>query len=171
MRAVFLDRESVCNILDESINYLKKIMATSNQSLNFFIILARVNAVMARRFDGHLGGHHGLGFNDFIILFHLNEAENGRLRRIDLAEKIGLTASGVTRLLAPMEKIGLIQREATEHDARVSFVAMAPGGKRLFQDALATAIETVEDILPQNQLKDIQKFNEFLSALSSVSIY
>ena len=146
-------------------------MNASNPSLTFFITLARVNAVMARRFDGHLGGHHGLGFNDFIILYHLNEATNGRLRRIDLAEKIGLTASGVTRLLAPMEKIGLIQREVTEHDARVSFVAIAPGGKRLFNDALVTAIETVEDILPQNSLKDIEKMNEFLATLSSVSIY
>ena len=41
-------------------------MPTNNPSLQFFLNLARIQAVMARRFDSGLGG--GLGFNDFVMV-------------------------------------------------------------------------------------------------------
>src|SRR5947207_15424264 len=90
-------------------NGMKKI----SSQLNFLLNLATAQAKMARRFDGRLGGFHGLGQNDFRILYYLSQADGEKMRRIDLAEKLGLTASGITRLLMPMEKIGLIKREAT----------------------------------------------------------
>jgi DNA-binding MarR family transcriptional regulator len=83
-----------------------------------------------------------LGLNEFLILFHLTQSPEGKMRRVDLAEKVGLTASGITRLLAPMEKIGLVKREANAADARVSFVSLAKGGKH----ALENAIENAEDL-------------------------
>ena len=52
----------------------------------------------------------------------LNEASTHSLKRIDLAEQVGLSASGVTRMLLPMEKIGLISKEEGARDARVSLV-------------------------------------------------
>ena len=100
-------------------------MTTISTSLDLFIHLAKAKTVVSRRLDNRLS-FHGLGFNDFIILYHLSQAPHGKLRRIDLAEKVGLTASGVTRLLLPMEKIGLIKKEANEHDARISYVSLAP---------------------------------------------
>ena len=82
-------------------------MKTISPSLGFFFNLAKIQAVMARKFDSKL---NGLGLNEFIILYNLSLAEGSEMRRIDLAEKIGLTASGITRLLLPMEKIGLVKR-------------------------------------------------------------
>jgi DNA-binding MarR family transcriptional regulator len=95
-----------------------------NGSLEFFLTLAKTQAVLGRRFDGKLSG---LGLSEFMILYHLSVAKNEKLRRVDLAEKIGLTASGVTRILLPMEKIGLIKREINKQDARVSYTILAPG--------------------------------------------
>ena len=114
-------------------------MTTITPSLKLFLNLATVQAVMSRRFDGRLGS---LGLTEFLILFHLARAKDGKMRRIDLAESIGLTASGVTRLLAPMEKIGLVKREKNTADARVSFVTLASGGR----SALENAIENAEDL-------------------------
>ena len=74
--------------------------------VKLFLNLAKTQALLNRRFDSGLGG---IGFSEFVILLNLSKAENETMRRIDLAEKIGLTASGVTRMLAPMEKIGLIK--------------------------------------------------------------
>lgn len=105
-------------------------------SLKLFLNIATVQAMMSRRFDGKLGS---LGLTEFLILFHLANATEGKMRRIDLAENIGLTASGVTRLLAPMEKIGLVKREANAADARVSLVALAKGGRQALENAVENA--------------------------------
>ena len=83
-----------------------------------------------------------------MILHYLSQAEGERMRRIDLAERIGLTASGVTRLLLPMEKIGLVRREPSEHDARVSNVSLAPGGKRLLEERLEAGERLAQELLP-----------------------
>ena len=98
--------------------------------------MSKVQTVLSRRFEGQLGG---LGSSEFVILFHLSQAQDESMRRIDLADKIGLTASGITRLLLPMEKVGYIKKVANENDARSSLVVLATGGKRKLNDAIERA--------------------------------
>lgn len=57
------------------------------------------------------------------------------MRRSDLAEKVGLSPSGVTRLLNPMEKIGLIVKQDNPRDARVSLVALSDTGRKITEEA------------------------------------
>jgi len=127
----------------------------SDAALDFCLRLARAHATIIRRLDAVLGGHHGLSFGDFMLLHHLSKAPGGRLRRVDLAERQGLTASGVTRTLLPMEKTGLVARMADERDARVGFAAITPAGHNLLDNAMLTARETCAELLrhaPQDQL-------------------
>ena len=138
-------------------------MKSSNFSLNFFFSLAKIQAIMARRFDSNLGG---IGFSEFMILFYLNQAPDEKMRRIDLAEKIGLTASGVTRMLVPMEKIGLVQREKTEDDARVRYVTLAPGGKIKFEEGLERAELLATELIPAAKLKKLKEISPFLEELT-----
>ena len=70
------------------------------KSLQIIMQLIRLNALINRRF-----AVQGLGINEFMVLFYLEQSSEGKLRRVDLAEKLGLTASGVTRILLPMEKM------------------------------------------------------------------
>lgn len=135
-------------------------------ALEFFIQLAKLQAIMARRFDSSLGG---VSFNEFIILNQLNSAPAEKMRRSDLAERIGLTASGVTRLLLPMEKIGLVRREADEHDARVSFVALARGGKTKLAEARERAEEMMEEMLPDMVSSQIPGFTRLLTELGKAA--
>lgn len=65
----------------------------------------------------------------------LGDCGTGAMRRIDLAEKVGLSASGVTRMLLPMEKIGLICKEEGARDARVSLVRLSDAGLRVLAEA------------------------------------
>ncbi|MHB8206394.1 MarR family winged helix-turn-helix transcriptional regulator [Mucilaginibacter sp.] len=125
--------------------------------------LAKVQAVMSRRFDRL--NMHGIGFNDFIILYLLQQSAGGKMRRIDLADKIGITASGVTRMLLPMEKTGLVTREANERDARVSYVVLTPGGRQLFEDAEKTANALALEIIPAKKSKDIATLTDILTKL------
>lgn len=139
--------------------------------LEFFLNLAKAKTVVARRFDNRLS-FFGLGFSDFMILYHLGTSPDGKMRRIDLAEKIGLTQSCVTRLLLPMEKIGLVKREINEHDARVSFVSLAPGGKRLLNDSIENVEVLSQDLLPQGKkAEDAKKANELLTELGKTTVY
>ncbi len=97
--------------------------------------LARAHAALLRRFDNALGSHHGISFGDYQVLLHLSRAPAGRLRRVDLAERLGLTASGVTRTLLPLEKIGLVSRETDTRDARVGYAVVTPTGQELMTNA------------------------------------
>lgn len=127
-------------------------MNTISPSLKLLLNLATVQAVMSRRFDGKLGS---LGLTEFIILFQLAHAPQEKMRRIDLAESIGLTASGVTRLLAPMEKIGLVKREANAADARVSLVTLAKGGKQALENSVENAEALAQSALSSSTKSEI----------------
>ena len=102
---------------------------------------------LAERAAQRLGAVHGIGYIEFLVLHALDSAPDHRLRRVDLAKAIGRTSSGVTRLLRPMEKIGLVAREASDRDARVSLVAITPAGQERLQDAVPTLESTAEALL------------------------
>ena len=128
---------------------------------DFCLRLARAHAVLIRRFDSALGNHHGISFGDFQLLNHLSRAPGGRLRRVDLADRVGLTASGVTRTLLPLEKIGLVTREADPRDARVGYAAVTPTGQELLVNATA-----VVDLVSREATRAIGP--EQLAAMSAV---
>jgi len=131
-----------------------------NDKLLIAFSLMKAQSILARKFDKlHL---HGLGLSDFMILYVLinspeiliNSPEN-KCRRIDLADQLGITASGITRLLAPLEKIGLVAREAHSRDARVSFVVITETGKEIFNNAKNTAEEAADDVFPNFKAKEL----------------
>ncbi|WP_181017575.1 MarR family winged helix-turn-helix transcriptional regulator [Zemynaea arenosa] len=117
--------------------------------LDFCLRLARAYATIGRRMDAVLGGHHGLSFNDFTLLLHLARAPGGRLRRVDLADRLGLTASGVTRSLLPLEKTGWVARQSDPRDARIGYAVITAEGHELLDNALKTAAEVAEEMLLQ----------------------
>lgn len=127
----------------------------SNTNIDFIMSIARLNAVLSKELDWKLWG---IWFTDFVVLYYLNDAEWKKLRRIDLAEKVGLTPSWITRLLLPMEKIGLISKEINKDDARVSFVMLAPGWKRMYDEALERAEIFTESIFPEKKDDEIKDF-------------
>lgn len=132
-------------------------------NIELFLQLARTQAVLNRRFDNALGG---LGFNEFIILWHLDQAPDKKMSRIDLSDKLGFTASGITRLLLPMEKIGLVKKETHASDARISLVLLAPGGKRKLSEALDRAELLIETVLGSVKPSKTAALSEFLSDLN-----
>lgn len=134
-----------------------------SSELLFLMNVNKLQSVIARKFDSLSA--HGLGFNDFVILYILNQSSESKIRRIDLAEKIGVTASGITRLLNPLEKIGLVSRETNERDARVSYVVITSNGKKIFEEAKITAEYATKNILFAQKNKSLQIAAELLSEL------
>jgi len=112
-------------------------MPVDTPTTEFCLRLSRAWATLSRRLDSALGSHHGISFADYQLLLQLHRAPGARLRRVDLAEKLGLTASGVTRSLLPLEKIGLVSRQPDPRDARVGFAAITPAGHEMVDNASA----------------------------------
>ena len=138
-------------------------MSKTETALRLLLNLTKAQSLVSRRFDSLSA--HGISFSDFMILYLLNQAPGGKLRRVDLAEKTGLTASGVTRMLVPLEKIGMIQREANERDARVSYASLTPTGHRVFEDALVTANFKAKEIISAATVKNSGVLSELLAEL------
>lgn len=109
--------------------------------------LARAQAAVVRQFDRRLGTLHGISLGDFIVLWNLARAEGGKLRRMDLAAEVGVTASAVTRTLIPLERIGLVVRQPDPRDARVGYAVLTRAGRRLLDDAMVSAEVSAEDAL------------------------
>jgi DNA-binding MarR family transcriptional regulator len=102
---------------------------------------------VARDVDAGLGAHHGVGLNDLALLVLLGEAPDGKLRRVELAHALGVTTSGVARQLAPLERIGLVDREPSPGDARLALVVLTETGRRIAGEASETAERTAERAL------------------------
>jgi DNA-binding MarR family transcriptional regulator len=103
--------------------------------------LALARSLVVREVDADLGTYHGLSLSDFAILRELAGAPEKRMRRADLAERLGVTPSGVARQLAPLERIGLVGREPHARDARLALVVLTETGERILGEAQPTANE------------------------------
>jgi DNA-binding MarR family transcriptional regulator len=116
-------------------------------ALTTILGLARTRSHVVREMDGDLGAFHGLSLSDLALLLELRSAPEQRLRRLDLANHLGITPSGVARQLAPLERIGLVGRESNPRDARLALVVLTDAGRRLVDDALPSAEEIAERVL------------------------
>ena len=96
----------------------------TTQVLPAWARLLRAHAATTRRLSAELFAEHGLTINDFEALLHLSHAEDCAMRRVDLAEQLVLTASGVTRLLDGLERAGFVGKgnceSLTRRRARIS---------------------------------------------------
>lgn len=143
-----------------------------SDALDASLRLVRAQVALVKRFDTSLSGLHGVSLADFTMLLRLGEAPGGRMRRVDLAEKLGLTASGVTRGLAPLERIGLVTRETDARDGRVAYAALTDTGRELLTDMLATAEQIAAETFaaPLWSKEDIGHLSALLTHLGGTGL-
>jgi DNA-binding MarR family transcriptional regulator len=97
-------------------------------ALTAWFRLLRGQAAARRTLEAGLQSAHGLTVVGYEALLLLSEAKEQALRRVDLARALGLTPSGVTRLLDGLEREGLVEKRTCEHDARVTYAALTEAG-------------------------------------------
>ena len=91
----------------------------------------RGHAALTRRLDAEMRAAHGLSLNEYEVMLQLFLAEDGRLRRVDLADRLLISQGGVTRLLAGLEKRGLVRRAPCDEDGRVVYAELTASGEEL----------------------------------------
>ena len=119
-----------------------------------------LHAKLLKRMDNNMS-LHGISFPEYTILHQLHSSTANTMRRIDLAESIGISASGITRMLAPMEKIGLVEKESNPRDARESLVRLSTSGHQIYDDASSTLdliSLSLTDSLTEIQLVKMTKY-------------
>jgi DNA-binding MarR family transcriptional regulator len=139
---------------------INKNMSVISKKLALMFQIAKTDSVLSRKFSSQ-----GLGFGDIAVLHAVSTANSGKIRRTDLAEKVGLTASGVTRILIPLEKIGVVKREANARDARVSYAMLTPSGKTLLRDSLESAEFMCDDLIPDDKAQGIDAVHGLLASI------
>lgn len=111
-----------------------------------FASLLRAHASVTRRLSGRLLVEHGLTLSDYEVLLRLSRAPERRLRRVDLAEQVVLSASGITRLLDGLEASGLVERAACETDRRVVYAVLTEAGLEKLEEASRSHVAQVEEL-------------------------
>ncbi|AFT69015.1 MarR family transcriptional regulator [Alloalcanivorax dieselolei B5] len=109
---------------------------------------------------------HGIGVSEYLVLNQLFAAPMQTMRRSDLAEQVGLSPSGITRLINPMEKIGLVEKEESPRDARVSLVRLSAAGKQVYEDAKVSFAQASNALFEPLEGGQIDAFMELLNTVS-----
>ena len=93
---------------------------------------------LERRLDHSLGAIRGISLAEYRLL---------QASRVDLAQAVGLTPSGVTRALRPMEKLGIVSTVRSKRDARLAIAALTPAGREVLEDASGVVDDTMKTLL------------------------
>jgi MarR family transcriptional regulator, 2-MHQ and catechol-resistance regulon repressor len=105
------------------------------------------NATLTRELSASLLAQHGLTLNDYGALLLLSRAGEEGMRRIDLAQELQLSPSGITRLLDRLEAQGLVGKGACKEDARVSYAVLTDAGLTKLKECAPGHIADIEERL------------------------
>ena len=114
---------------------------TSPQGL--VLRLAAVWNRLERTLDTQLSAARGISFAEYRLLRALADAPGATASRVDLAGQVGLTPSGVTRALRPLEKLRVVRTVKSERDARLALATLTKAGRELVADASAV----IDDVM------------------------
>lgn len=113
--------------------------------LDAWVRFLRAHAAVTRQLSAELVRDHGLTINDYEVLLHLSRAPGRRMRRVDLAGRVLLTASGITRLLDGLGRAGFVEKVACEEDARVSYAHLTDAGRAKLEQASCTHLAGIRE--------------------------
>jgi len=111
-----------------------QVLSTQTSEVVFSRLL-RAHQQLTRELSAQLVTDHGLTINDYEALLQLSRADEHGLKRVDLAERLMLTPSGVTRLLDGLERDGWVRKGECESDARITYAVLTEEGRERLESA------------------------------------
>lgn len=106
-------------------------------------IMVAVHARLVSRLDAELQGAHGISLRDYEVLVQLSEADGCALRMAELAERLFVSPSGLTRRLDGMVRDGLVKRQACVNDRRGTLAVLSAAGWSVLEKAAPTHVAAV----------------------------
>ena len=124
--------------------------------------LLRAHAALVKALDAELEAAHGLPLTSYEVLAHLVRAPEGRLRMAELADRVLLSRSGMTRLVDRLEREGYLERDTCDDDKRGSFAVLTKAGAAIYATARPTHLADVRrrffDHFGQDELATMAEF-------------
>jgi DNA-binding MarR family transcriptional regulator len=154
---------------DQAVIAAESLVETS-PAVRAFAMLLRAQSVTTRELSASLLAEHGLSINDFECLLVLSSATDQRLKRVDLARRLLLTPSGVTRLLEGLESAGLVERAACSSDLRVTYAQLTDDGREKLADASCGHMASIRTLFEEHLSSDeIEQLADMLAKLPGVA--
>ncbi|MCU1395103.1 MAG: putative MarR family transcriptional regulator [Ilumatobacteraceae bacterium] len=126
------------------------------QEMRAWRAFAEVNNQLMSALEADLAPHH-LTFGDYEVLVQLSEATDQQLRMCDLAERLGLSPSGLTRRLDGLVKAGFVERKPSSADRRVMLATLNDAGatamRAAAEDHVASVRRHLIDRLDETQVE------------------
>jgi DNA-binding MarR family transcriptional regulator len=119
-------------------------------AIEAFVRLVRASVAVTGQLSSQLNEDHGLNINAYEALLQLARAPDSRMRRVDLANSLLLTASGVTRLLDGLERDGLVGREQCESDRRVTYAVLTKAGRDRLREASKSHTRQIRELFGEH---------------------
>jgi DNA-binding MarR family transcriptional regulator len=125
-----------------------------SSAIEAWVRLLRGHAAMRRTLDAQLHADHRLTVTDYEALLLLSRADGGQMRRVDLAEGLQLTASGVTRLLDGLEGHGLVEKATCSSDARVTYAVLTEAGASKLDQASCSHVAAIRALFEEHYTRE-----------------
>ena len=115
----------------------------SNAELAAWRGFLRTHHEMIASLDRELERSHGLPLTSYEVLLQIADSPTGTLRMSDIAERVLLSRSGLTRLVDRLERDGLVRRRTCPSDLRGQNAELTERGREVFADARTTHLAGV----------------------------
>ena len=123
-----------------------QLLSEQSIGVDAFVALVKAHVTVTRQLNSQLVADHGLTVSDYEVLLRLARAPERRLRRVDLAQQVLLTPSGVTRLLDGLERQGWVDRASCAEDRRVVYAVLTEAGLAKLRDARTSHVAQIEEL-------------------------
>jgi DNA-binding MarR family transcriptional regulator len=120
-------------------------LSTSDQAVWSRVL--RLHANVERELTLALQRRHNIGLSEYRSLEHLHHSEKSELRMQDLADRVGLGQSSVTRLVGRLEATGLAFKDLCPSDKRGVYAVLTDEGRERYQAARVTYTEVLSSTL------------------------
>ena len=119
------------------------------------------HAQVRRQLERELQAEQAMGLGEYEVLLLLARAENRRLRMSELAERLVLSRSGVTRLIDRLQAEELVERGSCDTDRRGAWAILTDAGHRRLRAASPTHLRGVGqhflDRIPPDELEAMRR--------------
>lgn len=134
--------------------------------LSTWAAFLRAHARVVRELERELQAEQRMALTDYDVLVQLAAAEDRRLRMSELAERLLLSRSGVTRLVDRLVAQGLVEREICDTDRRGQWAALTDAGRDRLRAASPTHLRGVgEHFLDRMSADELASMRAILDRL------
>jgi DNA-binding MarR family transcriptional regulator len=108
--------------------------------------LLKAHTALTTELDAQLQRAHSLSVPAYEVLMFLGDSEHGRLRMAEIADRVLLSRSGLTRLVDRLVQDGFVARDTCTDDGRGSYAVLTDAGRAKLAAARRVHLEGVRTL-------------------------